>query len=426
MSDLSMSEKHKESMKKYIAKLFFCSFFVILPLAFIDEKASRISFYFCGYLGLLGIATNFRESLSSLSICKMILPLLLLSLLYSTWSLLCELVSHNAQGTLFTPGKRWFVAAVISWYAVWLYNQDRIQSAFIRRCCILSISVTFIIASIYGIWQYIETSDRIVFAVDRATGAAYQYSALSLVLIAVVICDKLSLKKKYVIFSSGLLSIYVVFLTETRSVMFIHTLAVIMLILHVIFKDRKINSTPLLFIILTFASVIYSNWNVISLRYNQTKQEVSLYQHGNDNTSLGARFTMWRVGVMTFINAPLGETQYSRNKKIRNFLHSERNQNSDALKYLDVHLHNEIIQTASLFGIFGISILCFFYYTLIFSNGLCKRFPYNPISILSLSAMLYGLTDVILTSIEYVVVFSVLLLTSWLACYNKASNAIEN
>ncbi|MGL9725089.1 hypothetical protein [Sodalis sp. (in: enterobacteria)] len=169
-----------------------------------------------------------------------------MSILYTIWSLLCEMVSYNAQGTLFTPGKRWFVAAVISWYAVWLYNHDSAQRALIRRYCIFSLLSAFIIASIYGIWQYIETSDRIVFAMNRATGAAYQYSALSLVLMAVTLWDRLSLKK-YFIFTSGLLSIYVIFLTETRSAMVIHTLAVSMLILNVVFKCKKLKSWYLSF-----------------------------------------------------------------------------------------------------------------------------------------------------------------------------------
>lgn len=420
-----MGQGNKMLMKKYTAILFFCSFFVILPLAFIDEKISRVSFYLCGYLGLLGIAINFRECLSSLLACKIILPVLLMSFLYTIWSLLCEMVSYNAQGTLFTPGKRWFVAAVISWYAVWLYNHDSAQRGLIRRYCIFSLLGAFIIASIYGIWQHIETSDRIVFAMNRPTGAAYQYSALSLVLMTVTLCDRLSLKKQYFIFTTGLLSIYVIFLTETRSAMVIHTLAVSMLILHVVFKYKKLKSIPLVFIILTLASIIYTNWDLISLRYDRTSQEFSLYQQGNDKTSLGARFTMWRVGVMAFINAPLGETQASRNEKIVDFLRSEKNQNSDALRYVDVHLHNEIIQTGSLFGIFGICILGFFYYTLIFNNSLGKNFLYNSISVLSLTTLLYGLTDVILTSIEYVVVFSLLLITSRLAC-NEPGNAIKD
>lgn len=258
-----MGQGNKESMKRYTAILFFCSFFVILPLAFIDEKISRVSFYLCGYLGFLGIAINFKECLSSLLTCKIILPVLLMSFLYTIWSLLCEMVSYNAQGTLFTPGKRWFVAAVISWYAVWLYNHDSAQRALIRRYCIFSLLGAFIIASIYGIWQYIETSDRIVFAMNRATGAAYQYSALSLVLMTVTLCDRLSLKKQYFIFTTGLLSIYVICLTETRSAMVIHTLAVSMLILHVVFKYKKLKSIPLIFILLTLASIIYTNWDLI-------------------------------------------------------------------------------------------------------------------------------------------------------------------
>lgn len=421
-----MCERNKYLIEKYIATFFFCSFFIILPLAFIDEKASRIFFYLCGYLSLLGIVINFKKCLFLFLTCKIIFPLLLMSLLYTVWSLLCELVSYVPQGTLFISGKRWFLAAAISSYAIFLYNHDIAQRTLIRQFCIFSLSAAFIIASVYGIWQHINASDRIVFAMNRATCAAYQYSALSLVLISVTIFNRLDLKKQYfIIILFGLLSVYVVFLTETRSAIIIHTLAIIMLILQVIFKERKLKLISLLLSILILVSIIYTNWNLISVLYNRTSQEVLLYQNGNDKTSIGARFTMWRVGVMTFINAPLGETQSSRNEKIVRFLHSEKNQNSDALRYLNVHLHNEIIQAGSLFGIYGVYILIFFYYTLIFNNNLYKIFLYNPITLLSLSALLYGLTDVILTSIEYVVIFSILLITSRLVC-NEPRNSIKN
>lgn len=45
--------------------------------------------------------------------------------------------------------------------------------------------------------------------------------------------------------------------------MVIHTLAVSMLILHVVFKYKKLKSIPLIFILLTLASIIYTNWDLI-------------------------------------------------------------------------------------------------------------------------------------------------------------------
>ncbi|HBV39212.1 MAG TPA: O-antigen ligase, partial [Erwinia sp.] len=171
--------------------------------------------------------------------------------------------------------------------------------------------------------------------------------------------------------------------------------------------------------IIAFAAVATFGKNIISSRVETTQQEISRFNQGDDHTSLGSRFTLWQSGVVAIQENPLGQTQATRNTIIRHWI-STNHPGSFALDYIDVHLHNEFLQYTSLFGIFGFFILLFFFIRLIFDNGLAGVFG-NPISIMAISALLYGMTDVLLTSIEYVVVLSTLIL---LASVNGNKKAI--
>ena len=70
-----------------------------------------------------------------------------------------------------------------------------------------------------------------------------------------------------------------------------------------------------------------------------------------------------------------------------------------------------MIQYASIFGVAGIVVLLYFYITMIFSNGL-KGYVLNPVSMIVISTLLYGLTDVLLTSVEYIVMLAVMIVLS--------------
>ena len=110
---------------------------------------------------------------------------------------------------------------------------------------------------------------------------------------------------------------------------------------------------------------------------------------------------------MAFEHAPLGETQYDRNNFIDAYLKQHGNSESWAKIYIKVHLHNEFIQFASLFGILGLGVLAAFFWVFILSE--IKRYrQITPITVMGFTTLLYGMTDVLMTSLEYIVIFSVL------------------
>ena len=394
---------------------------LILPFGFVHEKASRESFYFCSYLCAAGIVINFKDVRSTLVNSKIILPGLLLAIIFAAWSLVA---SYNKipgvdNGLLFTPAKRWFLATLIALFTLWGVKKEFVSKALLYKLTWVSLSAAFILSSAYGIWQHINGVDRIVLGINRATLTAYAYSALALAMMTMLNQIKsLPVRFTAIIFTC-LLSIYIILLTETRSAMFIHTLLSVMIMVSALWRGKLIKPLPVIALIIAFAAVATFGKNIISSRVETTQQEISRFNQGDDHTSLGSRFTLWQSGVVAIQENPLGQTQATRNTIIRHWI-STNHPGSFALDYIDVHLHNEFLQYTSLFGIFGFFILLFFFIRLIFDNGLAGVFS-NPISIMAISALLYGMTDVLLTSIEYVVLLSTLIL---LASVNGNKKAI--
>ena len=412
MPETPVLNKHSnhERITQVIFTLALVLLLLILPLGFVHEKASRVTFYWCSYLSVAGILLNIKSIISMFNNSKIVIPGLLLAIMYSIWS---AIASHNMisgvdNGILFTPAKRWLLGSLISLFILWGVNNKLMGRELLFKLTWISLSSAFIISSAYGIWQHFNGVDRIVLGINRATLTAYAYSAMALAMMTMLNQIRMVSVKYIAIILTCLLSIYIIFLTETRSAMFIHTLISVVILFKSLWHGRKLRPLPVIAILLAFFVIALSSKNIITTRFDSTKQELTKFNQGDDHTSLGSRFTLWKSGLIAIEKNPLGETQVTRNTIIRQWLHTN-NPNSFALEYINVHLHNEFIQYTSLFGVFGFIVLLVFFIKLIFDNGIRGIFN-NPISVMAVSALLYGMTDVLLTSIEYVVIFSTLAL----------------
>lgn len=398
----------------------------ILPSGYTHEKTSREIFYLCSYLSITGIVINYKEFKGIFLSSRYALPLFALAALYAVWSLFAVYVTTDKanEWLLFTSAKRWFLSGLIALYICWGARKQRLSAATLQRCALASLFVAFAAASVYGIWQHFTDPERIILGINRATMTAYAYSALALSVMTLIGRSCTSSKKYLAILLMSLVSLYVIFLTETRSAMVLHLLLVVLLVLAMLWKDKKITAKSLSILIILVVAVVGvgSRWSIVQSRFDVTMSEYHLYEKGDDQTSLGSRFTMWKMGLITFEQHPFGQTETGRNQRIEQYLLSHNQPNSWALRYIQVHLHNEFIQTASLSGIFGIATLLFFFGMLIFRNGI-SGLLLNPVSMVALSAFLYGLTDVLLISEEYIVLFSTLILLSALSCRTEKENA---
>lgn len=391
---------------------------LILPAAFLHEKTGRVIFYYCSYLSILGIIINYKNIAHIFYNAKIALPFLFLGILFTLWSAIShyQLQANESKELLFTPGKRMFLASLISLYVITMFKREIIDHILLKNIFICSLSCAFIAASTFGIVQNMLSPERILLGINRATLTAYAYSALSIAIIS-IISREVSSKFKYsLLISTILISIYVIFLTETRSAIIIHTGLSMILLGYTMWIDKKIKISYVVLILSSLIALSIVNSTIIETRFKDTTRDISAYSQGNDNTSLGARFSMWKVGAFSFYEHPFGATQSSRNHFIRDYLVKNHQEKSAVFQYLDVHLHNEIIQYSSLFGVMGLLVLLYFYVSLIFTNGISGIIR-NPISMIVISTLLYGMTDVLLTSIEFIVVISTLIIVSYMICY---------
>jgi O-antigen ligase len=391
--------------KKILPLCFLVLLTSILPISFLDEKTSRILFYFCSYVSLFGLSIEIYKNNFHILMNRWALSLLFLGLMYTSWSLYSLSKVHEGSEFLFTAGKRCILAWLIISYFISIIESFKLVKIHLRYISTFSIATAFLVSSIYAIAQSIASDERIVLGNNRATLTAYAYSALSLALLTIIMDVRNKKILSSLFFIVATVSLYVIFLTQTRSAMAIHIIMVFILIfrLFTIAKNVKVIAAIVVALMLSATS----SYKIIETRLDSTFSEISNYQHGDDKTSLGSRFTMWKMGLLSFEHSPLGQTLYERNQYITEYLDSHNQSDSFSLSFIDVHLHNEVIQYASVFGIFGVIVLLYFYWTYIVSTAKYQG-CINPLSIMAISTMLYGLTDVLMTSVEYIVVFSTL------------------
>ncbi|EPF6063128.1 O-antigen ligase family protein [Enterobacter cloacae subsp. cloacae] len=383
----------------------------VLPTSFIHEKTARVIFYWCGYLSVIGLLINAFITKQALNEKKIPFVFLLLTCLFLGWSTISKYYSGDTSSELlFTPGKRWLVAAVIALYI--LNIKVNFKSILNSKAILYVMSLAFICSSAFGIIQGLISDERIFLGINRATLTAYAYSAFTLAFSS-IIAFEIKNKYKYLIQSLILIvSTYVIFLTQTRAAMFIHPMLGLLLLIAWMYKDKVLSLNVLIICFISLIVVMAANSNIIAKRYDSTMRDINEYSRGNDNTSLGARFSMWKLGLIAFQEAPLGQSESHRNIAITDYL-KDNKEKSAATQYLKIHLHNEFIQYASLFGIFGVIALLAFFFILIFKVS--QPSIIGPIGVSTISIALYGATDVLLTSIELIVVFSTTIILSSIA-----------
>lgn len=418
-----MIDKHhftQVAINKYLFISVVILLSLILPTAFLHEKTGRVIFYYCSYLSILGIMINYKKIAYIISNAKIALPFLCLGILFTLWSTIShyQLQASESKELLFTPGKRMFLSSMISLYVIAMFKFNIVDNTFLKKLFFSSFLLAFIAASIFGITQGLLSPERILLGINRATLTAYAYSALSIALISIIGRTIEGNLKYPLLLASIIISVYVIFLTETRSAMVIHAGLSMIIFAYTMWADKKIKIIYVALTLGTLIAVFSLNSKIIETRFKDTTSDISAYNQGNDQTSLGSRFSMWKVGAISFYEHPFGATQSTRNHYIRDYLVKNHQENSAVFQYLDVHLHNEIIQYSSIFGVFGVLVLFYFYINMIFTNEITGIFC-NPISMVVISTLLYGMTDVLLTSIEFIVVISTLITMSYIICYKQ-------
>lgn len=390
-------------MEKLKIRLYFMVFvFAILSFSFalIKTSTQRDFYYIAIYLGILGLIVE-RKKLNFKKF-NVAYPIIVFGIVKLIWFFVLEHHpdGYNIYSDQLNGGKKLVLGGFLVFYLT--QCSDYFGEIDYKKIMLSIVSAGFVAASGYAIWQSMHGMVRVEMGLNRATNAAYIYSTFSMLLTYLFYTQKKPVL--YIIAAlTILLSFVVTILTGTRAAIIFHLLIIgVMTFYH--FKKIHFKST--LVVLVISAVAIFSLYkNYIHPKIEQTYNEVALYQEGQDNTSLGARFSMWTMGIKNFVHAPLGQSMQSRFDYSEKYT-SQHPQYRSTMEFLNVHLHDEMIETLSLQGVFGGLALLWLYIAICWS---ALRERNTPLLFVMNGLIVYGLSDVLLLSSEAILFYVALI-----------------
>lgn len=390
-------------MEKLKSRLYITAFiFAVLSIAFalLSNGRQKDFFYISIYLSIAGLILE-RKNLT-FNKFNIAYPIMLLGIVKLIWFLWLghDGNGYNVYSDQLGAGKKLVLGGVLVFYLTQCSHY--IRAINYKNVMLATIGTAFILASCYAFWQSFHGMGRAEMAINRATISAYVYSTLSIIFIYFLYVQKKP--SCYIIAALAIiLSFVVTILTGTRAAIILHLLIVIVM---TTFYFKKIHLKSILVVLFISAIAIFSLYkNYIHPKIEQTYNEVSLYQEGQDNTSLGSRFSMWTVGIKNFANAPLGQSMQSR-FNFSDAYTATHPQYRSTMEFINVHLHDEMIETLSLQGIFGGVALLWFYLSI---SWVALRERNTPLLFTMNCLIAYGLSDVILLSSEAILFYVALI-----------------
>jgi Lipid A core - O-antigen ligase and related enzymes len=286
-----------------------------------------------------------------------------------------------------TGGKLFIISAFMTYFFIaWRH--------FITRSTALSgfaILLAGLIATMgFAAHEHLQTGQRIQLLTDSAGTVSYLITALALCTLFTGYKAVEHVGGRICIFCIiFLLNTLLLILTESRAGVL--TLPVLYLGFFSLTHTRLIKFALIPIIILMaagFTMLPQSVWQ----RLDSIRTEIDSYSTNND-TSIGARFSIWKGGYASIRWTLMGQSPDERTSKAREFIVSHERKNPEAYKNVQYHLHDDILETLSLQGIAGgVSILVFYLVLLIVP---LTRRP-SAITILPVSFVIFGLTDTVL------------------------------
>lgn len=185
----------------------------------------------------------------------------------------------------------------------------------------------------------------------------------------------------------------------------------------------------LLVLLAGLAAVVMVPGTGVKQRVEQAISDVRLYQQeDNVHTSVGARFEMWKAGLLALSAAPLtGMGEQGLQRHIQTLADEDK---VDQIVTQFGHLHNEFIDTAARRGLLGLAVLLILYLGLLrlFSRRLLAvTTPARPYALagaaLCVSYLDYGLTQSFLSHNSGVMVFFFSAVVFWAMLRDHEINA---
>ena len=358
----------KSSFDEKLAATLFLLTSISISFFLYSGEVSRSLFYIATYISIIYFIYITVKKEKKVHFYVFSWVVLLLGISKLAWVMLTTneqypMIAYHYQ----ISGKRLILAAFVL-YAIEHNLHKWTISETLVRASVAIMSLLFIFISVMRIVTYLKTGIRISINSDAPTSGAYIYTLFSLL---VMYSLKYHAVKHYRLpcLIVMTISFAVLAATETRSAIMLFTLFSAISVLYDFAKSSHTSKLIYGFAIggLIIAAVISGHpyYNKVVTRIDNLQTEVASYNQGERNTSVGARFSMWRAGINAFTQHPLGQSADSRNALATTFIQQHEGGNPEAIRNLSFHLHNDIIDTLSLQGIFGAMIIVLFFAVLL-------------------------------------------------------------
>lgn len=387
---------------------------VTLLVAMVNNNLSMKLLNICGILAILTLILKGRSSNISWKGFALPASILFIGIIDLIWYKLFKVNNSPFQATYhnYINTVRVFI---FGFFMVLLAATTKIKYKSSALLYLLY-SVSFIILG-YALFQKHSLGmDRIDFGIGSSTGAAYSIMLVGLISAVSILYTPKSHPLLFVLNTVMVFAALV--MTQTRSSILIFPVICCITIVTYYLKNPKklfLGICGFLTLMIVLGLVFSQS---IATRYDAAVNDINLYQQGNGDTSLGARFAMYESGMTLFKEAPLKwRSAEERSQEVESLIAKNKTLSS-AMIYINVHLHNEIIENASLKGIVGvISVLCF-YAALMFS-----AYYYRALGLFAFSLAIIGtgLSDVLIwaRSVPIIIICGLTLLL----LFNKIRNS---
>lgn len=402
MPDSSIFSQHynkrKNTFFSVVDGLFFAGCLLSLIMALINPDQAIKVFIFSAILSLPLIFNNYSRLLKVKSFWLLPLALLAFGLMQVIWVAIFK--QHNSPFTATyrsyqSGGKNLIFAAsvitaICSQQALTLGKKQIAQYVTIATGFGLYFWAGY---QLYTLGGANPLAYRVSLGLQFATGTAYALTFIALLASQAI----LNLRGSWVIpfyFLHFALSTMAIVSTQTRAAILVYPVLCIALFLLNYRHNRKILVGALTsFIILGLAGIIPLK-SVLEQRYADFQSDITAYQGDNSNTSIGARFAMQKAGLETGKLKPWGESLEQRGTTLIDLEKSDPSL-SGALLYINVHLHNEVMDTFSLKGVPGLILLLLLYATAVYVALTQKN---TLLLVVTGATIAYGLSDMVLYS----------------------------
>lgn len=367
--------------------IYFCallSFFLVIDLY------PRKLFYVGSYIVLLYLSISLKKKwfIYDPQAMKVSVSFIIIGLVRFFWA--CSYphsVYSDVVNNYYLSGKVLILSAPIAYFFIaWrsLLTTRAIKISFF--ILYIGLLITFFLA----LNEHINTSQRIKLSTDSAGTVSYLITILSLTTLFTGYRLLSHNKLRYLIFITVfILNFYMLILTESRAGIF--SVLLLYSAFFIIKHQFPIKITVLFLLALTFLSALVLPDAVMN-RIDSINKEIAAY-HINNDTSIGARFSIWKGGFHSVNWAISGQSPDERTTKARNYINIHERGNPEAFNNIKYHLHDDFLETLSLQGISGaVSIIIF--YSILFLIPLFNKAPH--LAILPLSFIIFGLTDTLL------------------------------